>query len=263
MKTDVLLIFFKQPPMLVDRLRYDLCSMARHSVELHVWDNRLHQKNLATIKNQFAEKATGDYVMFANGDILPSQGWDAKLCGFLQENPQAAAVLPLPVGDMRSKELWIDEVPLSMLGEGLPSREQMKKIQASVEGAEGHYVYDGQDRFCPFFSVFMARSTWADSKGFDERLRFMGSDREYMKRFISMGRFTAGLRSCAFYHAGGGSLKEIKEPGDLDLKAEWKHRHTIFPQIESGKLKRWHKLTDAERDAVRVDPKYANLAVLT
>lgn len=258
MKLDIVIITYHSGPFL-ERLYKDLKELMSFPFSLRVHDNEFEQRNLATVNNELAAKESGDYILFANADIVVSPGWDLRLVNFLEKYPEAGAVLPLPVGDLRYSHLWLADVPEGYsLSQKFPSREEMSEIADRLSSNESFHVYD-EKFWCPFFAVLMSRKTWRDSKGFDERFRFWGCDREYHDRLNKRGLAVIGLRSCAFYHNGPPTEQGHEVFRPINAEREWIHRYEIKAKIESGEFQRWDLLSEEERISVRHDPRYSHM----
>lgn len=258
MMLDIVIVAYRSDRFL-GRLYEDLEELMTISCSLRVHDNEREQRNLATLKNELAAKGSGDYILFANADIIVSPGWDLRLVRVMEKYPEVGAVLPLPVGDLRYSHLWVTDVPEGhSLAKGFPTREEMLKIADRLSGNDSFHVYD-EKFWSPFFAVLMSRKTWRDSNGFDERFRFWGSDREYHDRLNKRGLAVIGLRSCAFYHQGPSAEPLARVGGAIDTREEWNHRYRVKRKLESGEFPRWDLLSDEERRSLRHDAKYSHI----
>jgi GT2 family glycosyltransferase len=257
---DIVTIAYRSEPY-IKRLYEDLPKLTTHRYRVYIWDNLGHQRNLSSAKNDLAREGSGEFLFFANPDVLYTPGWDAKLITFLREHgDEFGAVIPLPVGDRRFEHVWKDFVsPERLPAQGFPTVGELTEISASLSPPEPFCRYDTH-YFCLWFGAMMKRATWEKMKGFDERLRFLGADREFQQRMgRALGLGTAGLRTCALYHAGGASVGEAEKQKELRLKAEWDHRHKIFGDLEEKKIPLWHEMSDQERAQIRKAPEYARI----
>lgn len=231
--------------------------MTRGSYRYNRFQNEGVQKNLQTLKNEGATAMDGEFILFANADILFCPNWDEILTGYLREHPDVGAVLPIPVGDSNHEDLWRNDFPDVPV---FPDAAWMRTAAAKMASHEGIFEYDETSKSSPFFAVMMSRQLWEKSCGFDERFRFWGSDRELTKRLkIGWGLKTIGLRRCPFYHGNGVSRKEAATNGHFNVAAEWKHRNEVMMALEKGELRRWDALDPSERRSIRLDPVYATI----
>jgi hypothetical protein len=61
---------------------------------------------------------------------------------------------------------------------------------------------------------------------------------------------------CPFTHANSASTKAAIQHGDIDIMEEYRHIGRTLMPIRTGAIPRWHEFNDAERAAVRSDPRY-------
>lgn len=257
MKIDVVVVAYRSDPY-VARLASDLPRMTANPYRLRLYDNTGRQRNLSAVQNELARQGTGDWILFANGDVLFAPGWDERLVGFLDRHPAFGAALPLPGGDRRYPQFWTRDIPEKYFGEGMPGADVMRRISDRLADNVRHHVYDTESFFCPFFAVLMRRETWTALRGFDERYRLFGGDRDFQSRLhLACGKGVAGVRSIGFYHAGGGSLAEAESRGEIDRKAEWDHRTRVRTLVDRATWARWHDLPAESRLLCRKEPEFS------
>ena len=76
---------------------------------------------------------------------------------------------------------------------------------------------------------------------------------------LDLRRRVALRRSCAFFHAGGASMKEAKARAAFDVETEFSHRSAVLRALGTGKLQRWHLPDEAQRAQVRADAAYSHI----
>lgn len=240
MKTDIIVIDYKAAQF-VERLKKDLSSFSSMAYELHLWDNEGIQANLSILRNDLAAKGDGDFILFANPDICIAPDWDKRLAKRLDEIP-AMAVCP--------KELVRSTVP---------TPEEMWDEQHTV-GLDSRLTrLDGYDKFKRLAALFMRRETWQRLKGYDERFRFSGADRELCQRIEMFDGRTYLVHSCVFYHYGNFSRQAAAEDPTFDSDVEVRHKHDLLGKLYRKEIRRWHLMSDRERHEVRATPFYQTI----
>lgn len=259
-RINVIIVAYRSEAFL-PRLREDLEAFTRGPISCEIWDNTGIQENLARIKNRIGAQGDAPYILFANADIALTPEWDDRLVGFLGRHQELGAALPLPLSDERYGFLWKHIVPPSTFEKGkIPAQDEMRKIGDTLCGKTGFNTHDTAQHFCAFFSLLIRRKVWERLHGFDERFRFLGSDRDLQIRMEkTLGLGVGSPHSCGFFHGSAASINEAESRGELSFKAEWKYRSEILKALEQGTMKRWHDLSDSERFEIRTNPSYARI----
>lgn len=254
-RIDVAVIAYKSGRFL-PRLVDDLKAFAHGPISVDIWDNTGIQRNLSAVKNLMAARRSAPYVMPMNADVAVCPGWDDLLVGFLERNPAFGVVLPLPAGDARHPEIWKADITASELGtEAPPARGIMEELAARLRpNGDAHLKLNLDGMFCPFFAPLIRREVLAPLRGFDERFRLFGGDRDFHRRVEThLGKAVGALRSCPFFHAGGGSIGEASGDPAAMVERERAHRHEMYPlSLE----KPWHLLGNGEIERIRRSAKF-------
>jgi cephalosporin hydroxylase len=181
-------------------------------------------------------------VAILNPDIAMSPGWDQHLYECLADRPDVAIAMPnryFSCNGYYDREWMIRQA--SELG--------AKPVVRDLGHAEGFYA-------------FMARRSVLEALGgFDERYRFYYQDTDFQLRALEvLKKQTAVVQHCPIAHFGSASTIEAKKRGELDPGAEKRHADQVRIRIDRKEFKPWHKLSAAERAAVRNDPLYCQMS---
>jgi len=236
---DIVLVGYRSE-MFLPRLRKDIESMTSMPRTVHYFDNFGNTRTLSALWNDLAAGGKGDYVVIMNPDIALSPGWDERLAGALKDGVGIAT--PDPFGS-------------SPTAEPMPDRSRMEEL-ARERAADARLT----TAEVQFFIAMTSRATWELLKGVDERMRFYMQDSDIIRRAQeSYNLSTVRVHACPVWHRGSASTAAALERKELDQKLEYDTSFAVWREVREGRWPVWHKLTDAERAAIRTHPKYGRM----
>ncbi len=247
---DIAILLYK-PGEIEARLVKEISRLTPTEHVLHVFDNSANEKNFSMGWNDLANEGSAPFIAFLHSDVYPSFGWEKPLIEALQKHSEFGAVLPNPG--------WFNHIGKSFLLSDPPTDEEME--------AWASYSRAGmQDRFLTwaivggdcavFFCVVMRRSDFEALKGFDERFRFVGNNHEFQWRLKDRRLLTVMSHASSVWHKDAFSFWKAIKGGAFDEDREGKHWGKWKSLVQSGSVRKWHELTDAERLAIRGDPSF-------
>lgn len=238
-----------RPGAETERVLADAVPLAGLAAKLRYFDNTGNPKNLSRAWNDLAREGRAPYIAFLNSDAVPCPGWAARLSAVLSVDSGAGAVFPQPL--LPPKVRFLDrEFSLSEP----PTRAEMRALAAWASEKHPDLSPHKAHAKAGLFSVMMRRTDFEALSGFDERLRFYGQDHDIQERLAERGLSTVRALACPFYPGRGAATRKAIDLKDIDINAEYEHCGKTLAALRSGKLNRWHLLSDAERAAVRKDP---------
>lgn len=244
---DVVVVGYRPGPE-TTRLLSFIPSLTKSPHTLHYADNTGNPKSLSAAWNDLAAQGSEPFIAFLNPDAFPCPGWDIKMSCILRKHAHVGAVVPKAVG-APSATIAGKEFPLS-------NPATPEELGAIADSLDGDMLYDYGSECAPFFSVMLRRQDFEDLRGFDERLRFYGQDHDLQDRLRANGMKIVQGAGCPFTHANSASTKAAIHHGDIDIMEEYRHIGRTLVPIRTGAIPRWHDLGDAERAAVRSDPRF-------
>ena len=137
-----------------------------------------------------------------------------------------------------------------------PTPAAMAEI-ATKWAASRNDISFGKECNAAFYAVMIKREFWERMKGFDERFRFYGQDHDFQRRaFWREKLYSIRISSSAVWHRCAGSVRQATGRGEINIKAEMVHCGETGRSIIQGKMPHWDQISDAERAAIRLDPRY-------
>lgn len=236
------------------RVIEDAHALAGCDVSVNHIDNTGNPLNLSQAWNDGAAQGQHEFVAFLNNDTIPCPEWGTRMIRVLERHDSVGAIVPYPV--LGPKTLFLGR---EFVVTEPPSREIMAALaeRASEEYRDDAPVKKYGAGHPGFFAVMFRRELFETLKGFDERFRFYGQDREICDRLRLFGKVPALATACPFY--GGRSIATQRAIGakDINIKEEYAFCSLMTRLMHNGEIPRWHTMSEEERRAVREDPRYA------
>jgi len=224
---------------------------------LHFYDNFGNKKTLTIAWNDLAREGKAEYIVFLNTDIRLSPEWDRRLVEGMERHPDAAVVLPNPVGHGWPQTAGM-KAPLytDPIKAPAPTPGAMAAISEKWASNRNDISF-GDDCNAAFFAVMVRRDLWEKMRGFDERFRLYGQDHDFQRRcFWRERRYSFRIASSAVWHRCAGSVRKAASSGEVNMQAEMVHCGETGRAIIQGKMPHWDHLSDAQRSSIRKDPRY-------
>jgi len=238
---DIVLVGFRSEEFL-PRLLEDIEAFTALPHIVHYFDNTGNPRTLSALWNDLAAAGTADYLAIMNPDIALSPSWDRRLVRALRFDPTLGIATPDPIGS-------------SPTAAPMPSVATMRELAKELAGNQEVSTGDVQ-----FYLPVLARRTWEALRGVDERMRFYMSDSDLLHRAKARLGLRAGrVHSCPVWHRGSASTGEAIRRKEINQSLEYDTSFAVWREVREGRMKDWDLLTDAERSAVRSDPKYGRM----
>lgn len=239
-EVDVFIVTYRSEAYL-PALLGELKATSRLSHRLRIEDNTSNRLTLTALWNDLWRGSSCEFAVFLNPDIRLSASWDERLLDCMARRPEVAVAMP-------NRYLRMDGPPtlekMNQLADSMGPRPSHKDLGTHLEG---------------FYAFMVRRSALDRLKGFDERFRFYFSDSDFQLRALKIGMKTVQVNHCPVVHVGMVSTREAMRRGELDRDAELLHVRRTRQEMEAGRLRPWHELTDKERGSIRLDPHYNRL----
>jgi GT2 family glycosyltransferase len=177
---------------------------------LTVLDNNITQKSLTSLWNDFALKSDGEFVCFANPDILCAKGWASKLMHAFSFPEIMIATPSTPVNPRTSS---------------FPCSKRQALLVGGIFGEDGQVSTPGLDwvgSVVPPIIIddvhahaylYCVRREWFLQVGlFDERFSHYSQEYDLNYRTILAGKRVVCVKNSVVFHFGNGSSGGSRTP---------------------------------------------------
>jgi len=177
-------------------------------------------KGFAAGINDGIKKASGQYVIILNNDVLVTPGWLYKLIQPFRGDNKIG--LTSPVTNYAGTEQKID----------IPGIDENNYLQKSLEYTEKHLNDHFETRRVSFFCVCLTKDVINKVGYLDEKFSIgMFEDDDYCLRLLNHGYKIVVLEDCFIYHKGSLSFKKLSSKEYMNIfnrnKAYFYEKHKI------------------------------------
>lgn len=221
-KTSIIILSFNSPELIRQTLDSVLAYSFHPQLEVIVVDNNsttetvsllqayqdrvkiiFNSKNYGFAKgnNLGLKKATGDYLVLLNNDVIVTPGWLGRLLFHLRHQPEIGLVGPVTNSIGNEAKIDINYRPSDI-------NDIFKQAR---EYTASHWGETLELRNIAAFCWIMSRQTYQKIGGLDEQFgKGMFEDDDYCRRIIDSGKKILISDDVFIHHFGGASFKQLQ-----------------------------------------------------